>query len=214
MRERGAGPEPTRRSDKIMVRTGGSRRIVPIAVLACLGMLALGAYPGAAQDRAQDRRGPMVTTEPEPLVQNPPTEARRQVRPRPRVQVRPRYPYRHLPFDLSAAVRLRISRPERGAAVRRPAGDRASRQRHRDRAAPALLVGEALTPTIRSLPPGTDIGLWLQLRLEVNARSKCGVDWSARETGLCVSATRARRRSARRSPPPPPSPATPDGCGP
>lgn len=72
-----------------------------MTVLAGLGVLAFGACPGAAQNRRQ----PMVTTEPEPLVQNPPAEARRHIKPRPRVHVRPRYPYRTyhsiypLPYD-------------------------------------------------------------------------------------------------------------------
>ena len=65
-------------------------RVVPMAVLACLGVLALGPYPAAAQSR----QGPMVTTEPEPLVQGETQQTRTHVRARPKIRVRPRYPYR------------------------------------------------------------------------------------------------------------------------
>jgi hypothetical protein len=54
------------------------------ALLACVCVMVLGA--GSAV--AQQAREPMATTEPEPLVQGPARRAR------PRINVRPRYPYR------------------------------------------------------------------------------------------------------------------------
>jgi hypothetical protein len=74
-----------------------ARRIATIAVMACIGALALG--PPA---EAQSRRNPVATAEPEPLVEN---EAPRR-RARPRVRVQPLYPYRTfhttfpLPYDI------------------------------------------------------------------------------------------------------------------
>jgi hypothetical protein len=65
-------------------------RLAAMAVLAALGLLVFGASPGAAQSRQPG----IVTADPEPLLQNPPRRARSSLRPRPRIQVRPRFPYR------------------------------------------------------------------------------------------------------------------------
>jgi hypothetical protein len=73
-----------------------------LAALAGVCLIALGSSPVAAQPAPE----PAVIPDPKPLVQPPPRRARRYYAARPRIEVRPRYPYRSfhtlypLPYDV------------------------------------------------------------------------------------------------------------------
>ena len=85
-----------------VANTGWLLRVAPLAAALVGGcLMALDAGSAAAQQA----REPAVTADPEPLVQ-PPPRARRHLAARPRIEVRPRYPYRTfhsiypLPYDV------------------------------------------------------------------------------------------------------------------
>jgi len=65
-------------------------RVRLAAALAGVCLIAIGSSPVAAQPAPE----PAVIPDPKPLVQPPPRRARRYYAARPRIEVRPRYPYR------------------------------------------------------------------------------------------------------------------------